>query len=58
MRPANLMLGIRYKESLTKWAKRYQRDFGQQRVDYVRLFTTTPYDVALFRYLEKRRKLY
>jgi uncharacterized protein (DUF58 family) len=49
---------IRYKESLARWAKRYQRDFGQQRVDYVRLFTTTPYDVALFRYLEKRRKLY
>jgi len=48
----------RYRDSLHKWAQRYQREFGQQRVDYVRLFTSTPYDVALFRYLEKRRRLY
>lgn len=48
----------RYREALVEWAGRYRREMGKQRVDYVRLLTSTPYDVALFRYLEKRRRLY
>ncbi len=48
----------RYRESLARWTERYQKECGEQRIEYVRLLTTTPYDVALFRYLEKRRRLF
>lgn len=48
----------RYRESLQKWTERYQKECGEQRIEYVRLLTTTPYDVALFRYIEKRRRLF
>jgi uncharacterized protein (DUF58 family) len=48
----------RYRDSLQRWTERYQKECGEQRVEYVRLLTTTPYDVALFRYLEKRRRLF
>ena len=48
----------RYRDALREWVGRYQRECGQQRMDYVRLLTDVPYDVALLRYLEKRRRLY
>ena len=43
---------------LREWVGRYQRECGQQRIDYVRLTTDQPYDAALLRYLEKRRRLH
>ena len=46
-----------YRKAVRSWSERYQRECGEQRVDYVRLTTDTPYDVALLRYLEKRRRL-
>jgi uncharacterized protein (DUF58 family) len=48
----------RYKEALRAWVSRYQRECGQRRIDYVRLTTDEPYDTALLRYLEKRRRLH
>jgi uncharacterized protein (DUF58 family) len=48
----------RYQEALREWVGRYQRECGQQRIDYVRLTTDQPYDAALLRYLEKRRRLH
>jgi hypothetical protein len=47
-----------YRKAVRSWSERYQRECGEQQVDYVRLTTDTPYDVALLRYLEKRRRLY
>jgi len=47
-----------YRRELAAWVERYQRECGQQQVDYVRLLTDTPFDVALLRYLEKRRRLH
>ena len=47
-----------YRKAVHQWSERYQRECGEQHVDYVRLLTSTPYDVALLRYLEKRRRLF
>lgn len=47
-----------YRKAVRSWSERYQRECGEQHVDYVRLTTDTPYDVALLRYLEKRRRLF
>jgi uncharacterized protein (DUF58 family) len=48
----------RYRQTLAEWVGRYQHECGQQKIDYVQLLTDVPYDVALLRYLEKRRRLY
>lgn len=47
-----------YKSALDSWVARYQRECAQHQIDYVRILTNTPYDAALLRYLEKRRRLY
>jgi len=47
-----------YRKAVRSWSERYQRECGEQHVDYVRLTTDMPYDVALLRYLEKRRRLF
>jgi len=47
-----------YRKAVRSWSERYQRECGEQHVDYVRLTTDLPYDVALLRYLEKRRRLF
>jgi uncharacterized protein (DUF58 family) len=47
----------RYRENLTAWRDRYARACREQRVDYVPLDTSTPFDRALLTYLEKRATL-
>jgi uncharacterized protein (DUF58 family) len=47
----------RYRERLEAWSLQYKRACQENRVDYVRLDTRTPFDVALLAYLEKRARL-
>jgi len=47
-----------YKRRFEAWSLAYQRACLENRIEYVRLTTDTPYDVALLRYLEKRKTLY
>jgi len=47
-----------YKRRFEEWSKDYERACLDNRIDYVRLSSDTPYDVALLRYLEKRKRLH
>jgi uncharacterized protein (DUF58 family) len=47
-----------YKAKFEAWSKAYERVCQDNRIEYVRLSTETPYDVALLRYLEKRKRFY
>ncbi|MBI1798435.1 MAG: DUF58 domain-containing protein [Candidatus Eisenbacteria bacterium] len=47
----------RYRERFRAWSDRYLRSCREQRIDYVRIDTRTPFDQALLAYLEKRAKL-
>jgi uncharacterized protein (DUF58 family) len=47
-----------YKQRLDAWAERYRTECRRAQIDYVALDTKTPYDQALYRYLEKRRRLH
>jgi uncharacterized protein (DUF58 family) len=47
----------RYRERLAAWTEQYQRACRENRIDYVRLDTRTPFDQALLAYLEKRARL-
>jgi len=47
----------RYRERVTAWSDHYARACRENRVDYVRLDTRTPFDRALLAYLEKRARL-
>jgi uncharacterized protein (DUF58 family) len=47
----------RYRERFEAWSERYRRACREQRIDYVRLDTRTPFDRALLAYLEKRARL-
>ncbi len=47
-----------YRKRFEDWSLNFQRACLDNRIDYVRLSTETPYDVALLRYLEKRKTLY
>jgi uncharacterized protein (DUF58 family) len=47
----------RYRERLAAWTEQYRRTCRENRVDYVRLDTRTPFDQALLAYLEKRARL-
>jgi uncharacterized protein (DUF58 family) len=51
-------IAAEYKNRLEAWSKTYERACLDNRIEYVRLSTDTPYDVALLRYLEKRRRLH
>ena len=51
-------IGARYKRSIESWTAEYKRQCHEHLVEYVLLCTTTPYDVALTRYLEKRARLH
>jgi uncharacterized protein (DUF58 family) len=46
-----------YMDSMREFTERYKRACREQRIDYVLLDTATPFDTALFEYLNKRRKL-
>ena len=45
-----------YAEAMTDFTERLKRRCRENRIDYVLLDTSTPYDVALVEYLNKRRK--
>jgi uncharacterized protein (DUF58 family) len=47
----------RYRERLAAWSERYRRQCRERRVEYVRIDTRTPFDLALLAYLEKRARL-
>jgi uncharacterized protein (DUF58 family) len=46
-----------YQEAMHEFIARYKKECREQRIDYVLLDTGTPFDVALFEYLNKRRKI-
>jgi len=46
-----------YKSAVREWMERLRRECAESRIDYVPVLTTTPYDRALFSYLEKRKRL-
>jgi uncharacterized protein (DUF58 family) len=47
-----------YREQVMTWRQTYRRTCAEHAIDYVEVRTDTPYDVALLRYLEKRRRLH
>jgi uncharacterized protein (DUF58 family) len=47
-----------YRERFEAWSRAYERVCLENRIEYVRLSTETPFDVALLRYLEKRKRLH
>lgn len=47
-----------YKRKFGEWSQAYQRACLENQIEYVRLSTETPYDTALLRYLEKRKRLH
>jgi uncharacterized protein (DUF58 family) len=47
----------RYRERLALWSGQYAHVCRENRIDYVRLDTRTPFDQALLAYLEKRARL-
>jgi uncharacterized protein (DUF58 family) len=46
-----------YQEAMRDFIARYKKVCREQRIDYVLLDTATPFDKALFEYLNKRRKI-
>ena len=46
-----------YRESMTDFIRRYKRECRQHRIDYVEIDTGQPFDVALFNYLAKRKRM-
>jgi len=47
-----------YRERVEQWRRLYRRTCAEHAIDYAEISTATPYDVALLRYLEKRRRLH
>jgi len=46
-----------YLDAVDGWMGTLRRQCAESRIDYVPVLTSTPYDRALFSYLEKRRRL-
>lgn len=46
-----------YQAAMHEFITRYKKECREQRIDYVLLDTATPFDAALFEYLNKRRKI-
>jgi uncharacterized protein (DUF58 family) len=46
-----------YLAAVDEWTARLRRECAESRIDYVQVLTSTPYDRALFSYLEKRKRL-
>lgn len=46
-----------YQDTMAAFLERYKRECRENYVDYILLDTATPYDVALFQYLNKREML-
>ena len=51
-------LAEEYRREITRWRQTYRRICAEHSIDYVEVHTDTPFDVALLRYLEKRRRLH
>jgi uncharacterized protein (DUF58 family) len=51
-------LAREYRERIAAWRRRYRRTCAEHAIDYASIQTDTPYDTALLRYLEKRRRLH
>jgi uncharacterized protein (DUF58 family) len=51
-------LAREYRERVSDWRAAYRRTCAEHAIDYAEIRTDTPYDVALLRYLEKRRRLH
>jgi uncharacterized protein (DUF58 family) len=51
-------LAREYRERVAHWRQAYRRTCAEHAIDYAEIHTDTPYDVALLRYLEKRRRLH
>lgn len=47
-----------YRESMAQFLEFYKRECRENAIDYVLLDTATPFDKALFEYLNKRRKMH
>jgi uncharacterized protein (DUF58 family) len=47
-----------YAQHLERWRTRYRMECAEHHIDYVEMRTSTPFDRALLRYLEKRSRLY
>jgi len=47
-----------YRTRFREWSERYKRECRENGIDYVPINTATSYDLALYRYLEKRHKLF
>lgn len=47
-----------YRERMDRRVKLYTRACAEQNIGYERILTSTPYDLALLRYLEKRQRLH
>jgi uncharacterized protein (DUF58 family) len=46
-----------YQREMHAFLERYKRECRENNIDYVLLDTTTPFDIALFQYLNKRKKI-
>jgi uncharacterized protein (DUF58 family) len=46
-----------YQEAMTEFVDRYKRECREQRIDYVLLDTSIPFDTALYEYLLKRKRI-
>lgn len=51
-------LAREYRRRVEQWRQVYRRTCAEHAIDYAEIRTDTPYDVALLRYLEKRRRLH
>jgi uncharacterized protein (DUF58 family) len=51
-------LAEEYRQDVQRWRRTYRRTCAEHAIDYIEVRTDTPYDVALLRYLEKRRRLH
>ncbi len=51
-------IGAEYRRRLDEWTGFYRKMCGEHKIDYALSSTTTPFDVALLRYLEKRQRLH
>ena len=47
-----------YRESMQEFLEFYKRECREDAIDYVLLDTTTPFDKALFEYLNKRKRIH
>jgi uncharacterized protein (DUF58 family) len=51
-------IGSEYRRRLSEWTSFYRKMCGEHKIDYVLSNTSTPFDVALLQYLEKRQRLH